>query len=201
MRGRRKRGEGLILLFGLQEPLFVPVSVAKAPSMWRGFRCGGTGCLIATQELSSQACTQNRTIKNMPSVTVTRRLHFNAAHRLHNPALSDEENVRVFGKCNNPNWHGHNYVLDVSVKGSIDARTGYVMDLGALRDVVEREIIALTDHRNFNLDVPYMRDIIPTTENIVVAMWRVLKPALAPAQLTQLRLWETEHNFADYYGE
>lgn len=137
----------------------------------------------------------------MPIVTVTRRLRFNAAHRVHNPALSDAENVRLFGKCNNPNWHGHNYTLDVAVRGPVDQTTGYVIDLGVLRDIVEREVLSVTDHRNFNIDVPYMQGINPTTENIVVAMWRVLAPVIAPAQLVRLRLWETEHNFVDYEGD
>lgn len=137
----------------------------------------------------------------MPIVTVTRRLRFNAAHRVHNPSLSDAENTRLFGKCNNPNWHGHNYALEVSVRGPVDERTGYVIDLGQLRDVVEREVIDLTDHRNFNIDVPYMQGINPTTENVVVAMWNVLAPAIAPAQLLRLRLWETENNYVDYEGE
>jgi 6-pyruvoyltetrahydropterin/6-carboxytetrahydropterin synthase len=137
----------------------------------------------------------------MATVTVTRRLRFNAAHRVHNPSLSDEENVRLFGKCNNPNWHGHNYTLEVSVRGPIDERTGYVIDLGALRDIVEREVVAQTDHRNFNIDVPYMQGIIPTTENIVVAMWREIAPAIAPAALVRLRLWETENNYVEYEGD
>ena len=136
----------------------------------------------------------------MPAVTVTRLLRFNAAHRVHNPALSDDENASLFGKCNNPNWHGHNYRLEVSVHGEIDTRTGYVMDLGVLRDIVEREVLARTDHRNFNIDVDYMRGIIPTTENIVVAMWRVLEPVVASAKLTRLRLWETDNNYVDYDG-
>ncbi len=137
----------------------------------------------------------------MAIVTVTRRLRFNAAHRIHNPALSDDENRQLFGKCNNPNWHGHNYVLEVSVRGPVDERTGYVIDLGALRDVVEREVIGKTDHRNFNLDVDYMHGINPTTENVVVAMWSVLSPAVQPARLVRLRLWETENNYAEYEGE
>jgi 6-pyruvoyltetrahydropterin/6-carboxytetrahydropterin synthase len=136
----------------------------------------------------------------MPIVTVTRRLQFNAAHRVHNPSLSDEENSALFGKCNNPNWHGHNYVLEVSVQGPIDERTGYVIDLGTLRDIVEREVVSQADHRNFNVDVPFMRGIIPTSENIVVACWRVLEPHVAPGRLTRLRLWETENNYVEYAG-
>jgi 6-pyruvoyltetrahydropterin/6-carboxytetrahydropterin synthase len=137
----------------------------------------------------------------MAIVTVTRLLRFNAAHRVHNPSLSDAENVTLFGKCNNPNWHGHNYTLEVSVRGPIDDRTGYVIDLGMLRDLVEREVVEQTDHRNFNIDVPYMQGTIPTTENIVVAMWRVLAPVVEPGRLVRLRLWETENNYVEYQGE
>src|SRR5215218_2866329 len=115
----------------------------------------------------------------MPMVTVTRRLHFNAAHRVHNPALTDEENTRLFGKCNNPNWHGHNYILDVSVRGPVDERTGYVLDL----------------------DVPFMRGVIPTSENIVVGIWRELEPAIRPGQLVKLVMWETPNNYVEYTGE
>ena len=137
----------------------------------------------------------------MPIVTVTRRLHFNAAHRVHNPALSDEENVRLFGKCNNPNWHGHNYVLDVSVSGPVEDRTGYVIDLARIKEVAQREVIDKVDHRNFNLEVDFMRGVIPTTENIVVAIWRVLAPKIAPARLTKLVLWETPNNYVEYDGQ
>jgi len=136
----------------------------------------------------------------MPQVTITRRLRFNAAHRVHNPQLSDEENREIFGKCNNPNWHGHNYTLEVSVTGPIDPKTGYVVDLGVIRDVVTREVIDKVDHRNFNLDVEFMSGINPTSENIVVQCWRVIAPLLAPARLTRLRLWETENHFVDYEG-
>jgi 6-pyruvoyltetrahydropterin/6-carboxytetrahydropterin synthase len=136
-----------------------------------------------------------------PNVTITRRMTFNAAHRVHNPALSDAENTALFGKCNNPNWHGHNYTLDVSVIGPIDARTGYVIDLSRVKAIVQREIIDKVDHRNFNIEVDFMQGIIPTTENIVVAMWRALEPALAPARLIKLTLWETNNNYVEYDGK
>ena len=138
---------------------------------------------------------------NVPNVTVTRRLMFNAAHRVHNPALSEEENKALFGKCNNPNWHGHNYTLDVSVTGPVDAKTGYVIDLGRLKRIVEQEVIDKADHKNFNLEVDFMHGVIPTTENIIVAMWRVLEPAIAPARLTKLVLWETSNNYVEYDGK
>jgi 6-pyruvoyltetrahydropterin/6-carboxytetrahydropterin synthase len=136
----------------------------------------------------------------MPQVTVTRRLRFNAAHRVHNPALSDEENLALFGKCNNPNWHGHNYILDVSVIGALDSRTGYVIDLSRVKQIVEDSVIRHVDHRNLNLEVDFLRDVIPTTENIVVAFWRVLEPALRPARLSKLVLWETVNNYVEYDG-
>jgi len=136
----------------------------------------------------------------MPIVTVTRRLHFNAAHRVHNPALSDDENQRLFGKCNNPNWHGHNYILDVSVSGPVDDKTGYVIDIAQIKQVAQREVIDKVDHHNFNLEVDFMQGVIPTTENIVVGIWRVLAPLISPGRLTRLVLWETPNNYVEYDG-
>ncbi|MEO5903237.1 MAG: 6-carboxytetrahydropterin synthase [Gemmatimonadaceae bacterium] len=137
----------------------------------------------------------------MPRLTVTRRMRFNAAHRVYNPSFSDAENDATFGKCNNPNWHGHNYTLDVSVEGPIEESTGYVVDLASLRDVVEKSVLSQVDHRNFNLDVPFMKGIIPTSENIIVAFWKILAPAVAPGALKRLVLWETENNYVEYTGD
>ena len=137
----------------------------------------------------------------MSEVTVTRRLQFNAAHRVHNPALSDAENQRLFGKCNNPNGHGHNYTLDVSVRGPIDARTGYVIDLGTLKALVTKHVVDYIDHHNLNLDVPFMRGVIPTSENIIVAIWQELHPVVQPGRLVRLVLWETPNNYVEYSGE
>src|SRR5947207_4005207 len=134
------------------------------------------------------------------TVVVTRRMHFNAAHRVHNPALSDAENQALFGKCNNPNWHGHNYMLDVSVSGPIDARTGYVMDLARLKEIVEREVVSKADHKNLNLEVDFLRGQIPTTENLIVAIWRVLEPAVKPARLSRLVPSETPNHYAEDDG-
>lgn len=136
----------------------------------------------------------------MPEVTVTRRLTFNAAHRVHNPALSQAENEALFGKCNNPNWHGHNYTLEVSVTGPINPTTGYVFDLAKLKKLVWDEVLAGVDHRNLNLDVPFMEGVNPTTENMVVALWQRIAPLVAPARLTRLRLAETENNVVEYDG-
>jgi 6-pyruvoyltetrahydropterin/6-carboxytetrahydropterin synthase len=135
----------------------------------------------------------------MPTVTVTRRVHFNAAHRLHNPALSDDENRRIFGLCNNPNYHGHNYELDVSVEGEIDPTTGFVVDLGLVRRIVEETVVAHLDHRNLNLDVPEFATANPTTENLVVVIWRRLEGQV-PGRLTRLVLWETPRNYVTYEG-
>jgi 6-pyruvoyltetrahydropterin/6-carboxytetrahydropterin synthase len=137
----------------------------------------------------------------MPEVTVSRRLMFNAAHRVHNPELSDAENARLFGKCNNPNWHGHNYTLDVSVRGPVDERTGYVIDLGVLKRIVEERVIGKIDHKNLNLVVDFMQGVNPTSENIIVAMWRELEPAVKPGRLIRLVLWETANNYVEYTGE
>ncbi len=136
----------------------------------------------------------------MPTVRVTRRVHFSAAHRLHNPAFSDEENRRIFGLCNSPNWHGHNYELDVTVEGEPEARTGYVVDLGHLRDAAE-EVIGELDHKNLNLDVPWLQGVIPSTENLVVALWERLAPRVPRGRLVRLVLWETPRNFVEYTGE
>ncbi|MFQ5549883.1 MAG: 6-pyruvoyl tetrahydropterin synthase family protein [Gemmatimonadales bacterium] len=135
----------------------------------------------------------------MATVTVTRRVHFNAAHRLHSNALSDEENARTFGPCNNPNYHGHNYELEVSVTGQPDETTGYVADLSEIKRIVEREVLTRFDHRNLNLDLPEFVDLNPTVENIVTVIWQLLEHKL-PAQLTRLVLWETPRNYAVYEG-
>jgi 6-pyruvoyltetrahydropterin/6-carboxytetrahydropterin synthase len=136
----------------------------------------------------------------MPIVSITRLLRFNAAHRVYNPAFSDEQNQRVFGKCNNPNWHGHNYTLEITVEGEVDPETGFVINLADLKRIGERELVDRMDHRNLNLDVPFMQGIIPSTENLVLACWRILEPAVAPARLARLKLWETENHYVEYDG-
>ena len=136
----------------------------------------------------------------MPRCVVTRRVHFNAAHRLWNPKFTEAENNRVFGVCNNPNYHGHNYNLDVSVAGSIGPVTGFVLDINRLKAIVEDGVVRHLDHKNLNLDVPWFRDVNPTAENIAVVCWRLLAPAVAPAELVRIRLWETERNYVDYEG-
>ena len=136
----------------------------------------------------------------MPRCVVARRVHFNAAHRLHNPAQSDEWNRTTFGVCNNPNYHGHNYELEIQVEGEIDPDTGYVVDVGILKQLADEVIISRLDHRNLNLDVPWFRDRIPSAENIARYCWEQLAPRLPSGRLCRLRLWETPRNYVDYEG-
>lgn len=134
-------------------------------------------------------------------IYITRRETFSAAHRLYNPAWSDERNEQVFGKDANPAGHGHTYTLEVTVKGTIDPETGMVLDLRDLRDIIRRTIIDKVDHANLNVNVDFLRGVPPSAENIVVACWHQLVPALHSAQLHRLRLWESENNSVEYYGE
>jgi 6-pyruvoyltetrahydropterin/6-carboxytetrahydropterin synthase len=136
----------------------------------------------------------------MPRCLVARRLHFNAAHRLHNPTQSDQWNRDTFGPCNNPHFHGHNYELDVIVEGEIDAETGYVIDVGVLKRMVEETVIQQLDHRNLNLEVPWFRDHIPSAENIAVFIWHLIEPRIPRGRLQRIRLWETPRNYVDYEG-
>jgi 6-pyruvoyltetrahydropterin/6-carboxytetrahydropterin synthase len=136
----------------------------------------------------------------MPIAAVSRRVHFNAAHRLHNPARSDAWNRRTFGPCNNPNGHGHNYELELTVEGPVDPETGYVIDVGILKDLAERHVVARLDHKHLNLDVDWFRDLLPSAEHIAMMAWRELRPHL-PAELAlRVRLWETPRNWVDYDG-
>lgn len=135
-----------------------------------------------------------------PQVIVTRRMHFNAAHRLHDPRLGDAENTRVFGPCANPNFHGHNYNLDVSVIGGVDPDTGFVLDIQTLKDLIETHVLSKLDHKNLNLDVPEFRNLNPTAENVVLVCWRLLEPVIPRGRLHRLVLWETERNLVEYAG-
>jgi 6-pyruvoyltetrahydropterin/6-carboxytetrahydropterin synthase len=133
---------------------------------------------------------------------ITRVEHFNAAHKLYNPEWSDEKNKEVFGKCANSNWHGHNFELYVTVKGTPHPDTGFVVDLKQLKKIIQTHVIQELDHRNLNLDVPFLKGMMPSIENIIVAIWEVLEAQLpAHCQLHQLKLYETPRNFVEYYGE
>ena len=131
----------------------------------------------------------------------THKAEFAASHYYHNPELSPEENRQLFGKCNNPNGHGHNYLLEVTVKGEVDPRSGFVVDLKELKDVLNREVLDAMDHRFLNKEVPEFATRIPTTENIAIAVWERLAPRLRRAQLHRVRVYETSDLFVDFYGE
>lgn len=130
-----------------------------------------------------------------------RRATFSASHRLHSPELSELENKNIFGKCNNPHGHGHNYVLEVTVRGEIDPRTGMIINLTDLKKAMDEQIIDLVDHKHLNLDVPLFTEIIPTAENMAVVFWKLLEQALPQGLLYEVRLHETENNLAIYRGE
>ncbi len=134
-------------------------------------------------------------------VTVTRRETFSASHRLFNPAFTDQQNETVFDKCNNPNGHGHNYELEVTVEGPVQADTGYVVDLKVLKEVIRREVIAKVDHKHLNHDVEFLRGVIPTAENIAQAIWTVLAPKIPAGKLVSVRLRETENNVVEVRGK
>jgi 6-pyruvoyltetrahydropterin/6-carboxytetrahydropterin synthase len=131
-------------------------------------------------------------------VSVFRKEHFNAAHRLHNPAWSEEKNKSVFGKCNNPNYHGHNYDVIVKVTGIPDPGTGYVIDLKMLSDLIDENVLVKFDHKNLNLDTEEFRNLNPTAENIVIVIYNILRKKIDAALDLQVRLYETERNYVEY---
>jgi 6-pyruvoyltetrahydropterin/6-carboxytetrahydropterin synthase len=137
----------------------------------------------------------------MNKVAVFRKEHFNAAHRLYNSEWDDATNERVFGKCALPNYHGHNYELDVKVVGEPDIRTGFVMDMKELSSLVQREVLARFDHRNLNLDTTEFKNLNPTAENISIVIYNLLRPHIAKELDLQIRLYETPRNFVEYPAE
>lgn len=136
-------------------------------------------------------------------IYITRKEHFNAAHKLHNPNWSDEKNLETFGKCANPNWHGHNYNLFVTVKGQINPETGYSANLKDISALIRKHVTDKLDHKNLNLDVDFMKGIMPSTENVAIAIWNQLKPHIDAlgSELHCVKLYETENNFVEYFGE
>jgi 6-pyruvoyltetrahydropterin/6-carboxytetrahydropterin synthase len=131
-------------------------------------------------------------------ITVCRKEHFNAAHRLHNPGWSDEKNQAVFGLCNNPNFHGHNYELVVKVSGETDPETGYVIDMKILSDIIKENVLDRFDHKNFNLDTEEFESLNPTAENIVVVIWKILRKKISEQLELKVLLYETERNFVEF---
>lgn len=134
-------------------------------------------------------------------VTLSRKFSFNAAHRLHNKYWTDEKNAAIFGKCNNPNYHGHNYELIVKLRGTVDPATGYVMDIKLLKEIVERAVIDRFDHRNLNLDVAEFKELNPTAENISYVIYQLLRRLIDKDKKIIIVLYETERNNVEYHGE
>jgi len=134
-------------------------------------------------------------------ITVSRKAHFNAAHRLYRKDWSDEKNQKIFGKCNNPNFHGHNYELIVSVTGKIDQETGFVIDMKVLKDLIKREVENAFDHKNLNVEVAEFKNLNPTAENIAVVIWNKLRPYIDITHQLSITLYETPRNFVSYSGE
>jgi 6-pyruvoyltetrahydropterin/6-carboxytetrahydropterin synthase len=135
---------------------------------------------------------------NTNKVAVFRKAHFNAAHRLHNPMWTDEKNVAIYGKCNNTNYHGHNYELIVKVIGEVDADSGYVIDLKYLSEIIEEQVLDRFDHKNLNLDTAEFKNLNPSAENIAIVIHTILKQHLEDRFTIQIRLYETERNFVEY---
>ena len=133
-------------------------------------------------------------------ITICRKAHFNAAHKLYNPSLSNDENFEIFGKCSYENSHGHNYELIVKILGDIDPKTGMVMDLSDLKKIIKTEVEDLLDHKNLNLDIPHFKDVIPTTENLAIFIWNKLKSAIKIDCKLSIVLYETPRNYVEYSG-
>ncbi|MDL1892532.1 6-carboxytetrahydropterin synthase [Sphingobacteriales bacterium CHB3] len=134
-------------------------------------------------------------------VYITRKEHFSASHRLYNPDWSDDKNWEVYGKCNNPNGHGHNYEIEVTVAGNPPKETGMVIDLKKLSDIITKEIIDVVDHKHLNCDVDFMTGVIPTAENMAVEFWKILETKITGGRLYSIKLYESPNNFVEYRGE
>lgn len=134
-------------------------------------------------------------------IYITRKVEFCASHRLFNPSFSDEKNAQVFGLCNNPNGHGHNYTMEVTVRGDVDPETGMVLDLKFLKKLVTDEIIDKVDHKNLNVDVGFLQGVIPTAENLAIKFWEALEPKLGDGLLYEIKLYESPRNFVTYRGQ
>jgi 6-pyruvoyltetrahydropterin/6-carboxytetrahydropterin synthase len=134
-------------------------------------------------------------------VYITRRETFAASHRLFNPKFSDEQNERIFGKCSNPNWHGHNYVLEIVVAGRPNPETGFVLNIAELKEIIKQHVLTKVDHKNLNVETDFIKGIIPSTENVAIAIWKVLVDKIPSGKLYSVKLSETENNLFEYRGE
>jgi len=147
-------------------------------------------------------CYKDKHLRTMSKVFLTRREHFNAAHRMFQSGWSDEKNLEVYGKCSNPNWHGHNYTLFVTVKGEINPEIGYVVNLKTISKIINELVIEQLDHKNINIEVDFMKGLVPSSENLAIAIWGQLEPYIHQLgiELHCVKIEETENNFVEYYG-
>jgi 6-pyruvoyltetrahydropterin/6-carboxytetrahydropterin synthase len=159
------------------------------------------GAKTATTRAASAKSSRKPAVRVLSgTVFITRQVHFNSAHRLHNPTKSQKWNEDMYGLCTNPHWHGHNYVLEVTVRGEPHPETGYVLDLAELKRIVHATVVDKCDHKNLNTDVDFLRGVIPSTENLVIAFWNEIAPRLTAGRLHRVRLFETPRNFVEYFG-
>jgi 6-pyruvoyltetrahydropterin/6-carboxytetrahydropterin synthase len=160
-----------------------------------------TGLRLVENETLSLTC-ELPEVHTLPTLYLTRRYDFAAAHRLYNPGFTDAQNQQVFGLCNNPNGHGHNYDVEITLTGEPDPQTGMLVDIVWLDDLIKREVIDHVDHKHLNMDVPFFTGINPTAENIAVVFWQIIQPLLSGStQLHRVRIIESRNNYADYYGD
>ena len=157
----------------------------------------GSNCLLVEEHAWGGTLERADVFRKDRMIRITRKIEFSAAHFYHNPNFSAEENRRVFGKCNNPNGHGHNYVLEVTIAGEPDPSTGMVLDLKELKDILQREVMERMDHRHLNYEVPELAGQIPTCENIAAVIWKLLEPKIKTGKLDRVRLYESPDLFAD----
>ena len=179
----------------------VPSSEMLTHALWDRIGQVLSGCTLSRVRLHEDKTRYIEYYGGDGMIYVTRQIEFNAAHRLHSPWISDEENSTIFGKCNNPNGHGHNYQLEVTVRGAIDTKTGTVMALGELDRVIETEVMARFDHKNLNEDLEEFRSLNPTSEEFARVIWNRLAPHFTSPELYKIRLVETSNNAFEYYGE
>lgn len=134
-------------------------------------------------------------------IYITRKARFNAAHKLWNDKWNEKKNLEVFGPCSNPNWHGHNYILEITVAGDVNPDTGFVTDLRKLKEILDRKVLKKLDHKNLNLDVDFMKGVQPSTENLAMAIWKEIEPEIREGKLQEVKIYETENNTVIYRGE
>ena len=190
----------LLASFSLRDralPESVPRLIHQILRGWGVPVLRGSNCLLVEEHAWGGTLERADVFRKDRMIRITRKIEFSAAHFYHNPNFSAEENRRVFGKCNNPHGHGHNYVLEVTIAGEPDPSTGMVLDLKELKDILQREVMERMDHRHLNYEVPELAGLIPTCENIATVIWKLLEPKITSGKLDRIRLYESPDLFVD----